>query len=77
MFHNSSLYDNKPVLQFSSQLRHYATRGFVLKEDRVFWTKVFFLYFIIACFFIIFVADGKFDNSMGVTKRTDWNLPRI
>ena len=24
-----------------------------------------------ACFFIIFVSDGKFDNSMGVRKRTD------
>ena len=27
--------------------------------------------FIKACFFIIFVSDGKFDNSMGVRKRTD------
>ena len=24
-----------------------------------------------ACFFIIFVSDGKFDNSVGVRKRTD------
>ena len=24
-----------------------------------------------ACFFIIFVSDGKFDNLMGVRKRTD------
>ena len=30
-----------------------------------------------ACFFIIFVSDGKFDNSTGVRKRTDWNLPHI
>ena len=30
-----------------------------------------------ACFFIIFVSDGKFDSSMGVRKRTDWNLPHI
>ena len=30
-----------------------------------------------ACFFIIFVSDGKFDSSMGVRKRTDWNLPLI
>ena len=28
-------------------------------------------------FFIIFVSDGKFDNLMGVRKRTDLNLPRI
>ena len=27
--------------------------------------------FIKARFFIIFVSDGKFDNSMGVRKRTD------
>ena len=24
-----------------------------------------------ACSFIIFVSDGKFDNSMGIRKRTD------
>ena len=24
-----------------------------------------------ACFFITFVSDGKFDNSMGIRKRTD------
>ena len=24
-----------------------------------------------ACFFIIFVSNGKFDNSMGVRKRTN------
>ena len=24
-----------------------------------------------ACFFIIFVSNGKFDNSVGVRKRTD------
>ena len=28
-------------------------------------------------FFIIFVSDGKFYNSMGFRKRTDWNLARI
>ena len=28
-------------------------------------------------FFIIIVSNGKFDNSMGVRKRTDWNLVRI
>ena len=30
-----------------------------------------------ACLFFIFVSDGKFDNLVGVRKRTDWNLPRI
>lgn len=27
--------------------------------------------------YIIFLSDGKFDNWMGVRKRTNWNLPLI
>ena len=30
-----------------------------------------------ACFFIIFVSDGKFDKLMGVREHTDLNLARI
>ena len=43
-----------------------------------FWTGADISYAVMwACFFIIFVSDRKFDNSMGVRKRNDWNLPRI
>ena len=41
-----------------------------------FWLMQYWTSLSRACIFIIFVSDGKFDNSIGVRKRTDWNLPR-
>ena len=43
----------------------------------VLYSMLYSMLYSVGLFFIIFVSDGKFDNSMGVIKRTDWNLPRI